>query len=161
MMYKLITNLLVCCLVFKISTKSLKDKVFLLVLDGFVHDFQTITSNTPNFKKLSEQGVKGKGLIPPFPSATFPSMVTLTTGLYPESHGIIDNFFYDDEGTLFSWTGDPEDPNNSKFFSQEPIWLTNQKEHRGMGSRVDLDLKLQIRWVVFLILCIKDMKVII
>ena len=160
-MYKLITNLLVCCLVFKISTKSLKDKVFLLVFDGFVHDFQTITSNTPNFKKLSEQGVKGKGLIPPFPSATFPSMVTLTTGLYPESHGIIDNFFYDDEGTLFSWTGDPEDPNNSKFFSQEPIWLTNQKEHRGMGSRVDLDLKLQIRWVVFLILCIKDMKVII
>ena len=133
MMYKLITNLLVCCLVFKISTKSLKDKVFLLVFDGFVHDFQTITSNTPNFKKLSEQGVKGKGLIPPFPSATFPSMVTLTTGLYPESHGIIDNFFYDDEGTLFSWTGDPEDPNNSKFFSQEPIWLTNQKEHRGMG----------------------------
>ena len=139
-MYKLIINLFVCCLVFKISTKSLKDKVFLLVLDGFVHDFDTITSNMPNFAKLSKQGVKGKGLIPPFPSATFPSMVTLTTGLYPESHGIIDNFFYDDEGTLFSWTGDPEDPNNSKFFSQEPIWLTNQKEHRGMmGSRVDLD----------------------
>ena len=111
-----------------ISTKSMKDKVFLLVLDGFVHDFETITSNMPNFAKLSKQGVKGKGLIPPFPSATFPSMVTLTTGLYPESHGIIDNNFFDENGTLFSWTGDPSKHENAKFFSQDPIWLSNQKQ---------------------------------
>ena len=66
-----------------IESKLLKEKVFLLVFDGFVHDFQTITSNTPNFKKLSEQGVKGKGLIPPFPTVTWSCMATLTTGLYP------------------------------------------------------------------------------
>ena len=108
-----------------------KNKVFLLVLDGFVYDFERISSEMPNFAKLKKQGVKGKGLIPPFPSATWPAMVTLTTGLYPESHGIIDNYFYDDDGSLFSWTGEPDDPNNAKFFSQEPIWLTNQRERRG------------------------------
>ena len=112
-----------------IESKLLKEKVFLLVFDGFVHDFQTITSNTPNFKKLSEQGVKGKGLIPPFPTVTWSCMATLTTGLYPESHGIINNNFFDEEGTLFSWTGDPSNSNNAKFFSQEPIWLSNQRQN--------------------------------
>ena len=126
---QLLITLILCLSVLSVYTKSLKDKVFLLVFDGFVHDFDTITSNMPNFAKLSKQGVKGKGLIPPFPSATFPSMVTLTTGLYPESHGIIDNNFFDENGTLFSWTGDPRKQENAKFFSQDPIWLTNQKQN--------------------------------
>ena len=56
-------------------------------------------------------------------------MATLTTGLYPESHGIIKNNFFDEEGTLFSWTGDPSNSNNAKFFSQEPIWLSNQRQN--------------------------------
>ena len=110
-------------------TQSKSEKVFLLVFDGFIHNFETITSNTPNFANLSKQGVKGKGLIPPFPTVTWSCMVTLTTGLYPESHGIITNNFYDNKGTYFTWTGDVSDPDNAKFFSQEPIWLSNQKQN--------------------------------
>ena len=123
-------KLILLCFAFDliIQTNSLKDKVFLLVFDGFVHDFEKLSSKMPNFAKLAKQGVKGKGLIPPFPSSTWPCMVTLTTGLYPESHGIINNNFFDKEGTYFSWTGDPSNANNTKFFSQEPVWLSNQKQ---------------------------------
>ena len=116
------------CFIGAFTKPSSKNKVFLLVFDGFVHDFEQITSQMPNFAKLTKQGVRGKGLIPPFPSATWPAMVTLTTGLYPESHGIIDNNFFDEKGTLFSWGDDPSKENNTKFFTQEPIWLSNQKQ---------------------------------
>lgn len=122
--------MLICFGFLFLFVDSLKkeEKVFLLVFDGFIHDFEKLASNTPNFEKLTKEGVKGEGLIPPFPSSTWPCMVTLTTGLYPESHGIINNNFFDKEGTYFTWTGDPSDPDNAKFFSQEPIWLTNQKQ---------------------------------
>uniref|UniRef100_A0A7M5VEI0 glycerophosphocholine cholinephosphodiesterase n=1 Tax=Clytia hemisphaerica TaxID=252671 RepID=A0A7M5VEI0_9CNID len=112
-------------------TKStpMKEKVFLLVFDGFVHDFEKLTTNMPNFQKLASEGVKAKGLIPPFPSSTWPSMNTLSTGLYPESHGIIRNNFFNSDGVRFSWTGDPSNHSNAMFFSQEPIWLSNQKQN--------------------------------
>jgi len=113
----------------KTFSRTLNSKVFLLVFDGFVHDYEQFTSQMPNFAKLGKEGVRGKGLIPPFPSATWPSMNTLSTGLYPESHGIIDNNFFDDKGVLFTWKDNPSYKNNSKFFTQEPIWLTNQKQN--------------------------------
>ena len=112
----------------KTLSKVVNSKVFLLVLDGFVHDYQQFTFNMPNFARLGKEGVQGKGLIPPFPSSTWPSMNTLSTGLYPESHGIIDNDFFDDNGVFFTWKGNPSFKDNSKFFSQEPIWLSNQKQ---------------------------------
>ncbi|XP_066912455.1 bis(5'-adenosyl)-triphosphatase enpp4-like [Clytia hemisphaerica] len=86
----------------------------------------------PNFQKLASEGVKARGLIPPFPSQTSPSMVTLRTGLYPESHGIIDNYFFDEKGNLFSYTDDPR--NTAHFYTQESIWLSNQKQGSGHSS---------------------------
>jgi len=35
-------------------------------------------------------------MLPSFPSKTFPNHFTIVTGLYPESHGIVDNHFYDE-----------------------------------------------------------------
>uniref|UniRef100_A0A7M5X178 Uncharacterized protein n=1 Tax=Clytia hemisphaerica TaxID=252671 RepID=A0A7M5X178_9CNID len=109
-----------------IQSTPTKEKVFLLVFDGFVHDFEKLTTNMPNFQKLASEGVKAKGLIPPFPSSTWPSMNTLSTGLYPESHGIIDNGFFDEEGTYFKWDDDPNNRTKAKAYTQEPIWLSNQ-----------------------------------
>ena len=34
-------------------------------------------------------------MTPSFPSVTFPNHFTLVTGLYPESHGIVGNQFWD------------------------------------------------------------------
>ena len=62
------TMFLATCVINRIvNAQKLKEKVFLLVFDGFVHDFEKLTTNTPNFDKLASEGVKAKGLIPPFP----------------------------------------------------------------------------------------------
>jgi predicted AlkP superfamily pyrophosphatase or phosphodiesterase len=36
-----------------------------------------------------------EGMLPSYPSLTFPNHLTLVTGLYPEHHGIVANSFYD------------------------------------------------------------------
>ena len=46
--------------------------------------------DAPFFNYMAEQGVKS-GLIPSYPSKTFPNHYTLATGLYPDHHGIIAN----------------------------------------------------------------------
>ena len=105
-------------------------KVFLLVLDGFVHDYEKFSTSLPNFAKLAAEGVKADRMIPPFPTSTWPSMTTLNTGLYPESHGIINNAFYDlKTNRNFSYHGDPANfQMNGRYFTHEPLWLSNQKQ---------------------------------
>ena len=55
---------------FTIRKSSQGSKVFLLVLDGFVHDYEKYTKNMPNFAKLASNGVKAERMIPPFPTVT-------------------------------------------------------------------------------------------
>ena len=56
-------------------------------------------------------------------------MATLTNGLYPDSHGITDNYFYDENGNRYAWSHDPANETNAQFYNKtEPIWLTNQKQ---------------------------------
>ncbi|VDQ09950.1 unnamed protein product [Trichobilharzia regenti] len=52
----------------------------------------------------------------------------MATGLYPESHGIVDNAFYDPIIDTTFRIGNPKSANDSRFFDvgAEPIWVTNQ-----------------------------------
>ena len=43
----------------------------------------------------AEGAIASQGMIPSYPSLTFPNHYTLVTGLYPEHHGIVANSFYD------------------------------------------------------------------
>ena len=112
-----------------IDTAVKGKKVFLLVLDGFIYDYYKYT-DLPNINQLVQSGVRAERLIPSFPSNTWPAMTTLNTGLYTESHGIVNNIFKDEElNKTFHLTDDPKDyENNGRFFTQEPLWLTNQKQ---------------------------------
>ncbi|XP_057316349.1 bis(5'-adenosyl)-triphosphatase enpp4-like [Hydractinia symbiolongicarpus] len=109
---------------------SKKSRVFLLSLDGFIADFYKHSQNMPNLERLARQGVRATRLIPSFPPDTFPSMTSLITGLYTESHGIIANKFYHVQyDEKFSYVDDPASwERNGKFYTQEPVWLTNQKQ---------------------------------
>lgn len=49
----------------------------------------------PGFTKLLKTGVRAEFMSPIFPSVSYPDWTTLVTGLYPESHGIVGNYFYD------------------------------------------------------------------
>lgn len=61
----------------------------------------------PVFDRMAQEGV-ASGLIPSYPSKTFPNHYTLATGLYPDHHGIVANDFLDPTtGRRFS-LGDPD-----------------------------------------------------
>lgn len=104
--------------------------VILISLDGLA--WQVIVdklANTPNFYYIARTGVKSKCIRTVTPSLTWPNHHTYMTGLYPESHGIVSNVFYDplyDEWFIYEGDCSSFDP---KFYNDsEPIWLTLQRQ---------------------------------
>lgn len=65
-----------------------------LSIDGFRHDY-TDRADTPVLDRLKRQGVFTRGLVPVFPSLTFPTHVSKVTGVGADRHGITSNIFYD------------------------------------------------------------------
>src|SRR5437762_9704203 len=69
--------------------------VVMVSLDGFRWDYAA-KWGAPHLLKMAEEGASAPdGMLPSFPSLTFPNHYTLVTGLYPEHHGIVDNEFLD------------------------------------------------------------------
>ncbi|KAK3774569.1 hypothetical protein RRG08_034999 [Elysia crispata] len=105
-------------------------KLLLISFDGFRWNYLQRTE-TPNFDKFVKGGVSAKyGIKDAFVTKTFPNHFTLVTGLWEESHGIVNNEMYDpDLNETFS-------PSNTKAqtdpawysIGAEPIWVTNQLE---------------------------------
>ena len=77
----------------------------------------------PNLRALAARGVRSEGLIPSFPSKTFPNHYTIVTGLYPEHHGIVSNNMVDrDFPERFTMTA--ETARNARWWGGEPLWVT-------------------------------------
>ena len=94
-------------------------------LDGFRWDYPQ-WYDTPFFDQMAAEGVES-GLIPSFPSKTFPNHYTLATGLYPDHHGIIANNFLDPASGRTYKLSDPSTKLDPTFYGGEPIWVTAQK----------------------------------
>ena len=101
--------------------------VLMVSFDGFRHDFTTMT-DTPNFDKLEEEGVKAEALIPVFPSLTFPNHYSIATGAYSGTHNITGNSFYDKEFREKYSLYDREKVRDPKFYKSEPIWVTAERQ---------------------------------
>ncbi|KAL5999537.1 hypothetical protein ACLOJK_037822 [Asimina triloba] len=101
-----------------------KPTVILVSSDGFRFGYQFKT-DTPNIARLIANGTEAyPGLIPVFPTLTFPNHYSIATGLYPASHGIINNRFLDPvAGDVF--TMQSHDP---KWWLGEPLWVTAVNE---------------------------------
>lgn len=99
-------------------------------LDGCRWDYPQ-WYDTPFFDQMADEGV-ASGLIPSFPSKTFPNHYTMATGLYPDHHGIVANEFMDSQtGSHFSLYNAKE-KNDPRYFGGEPIWNTAARQ----GKRV-------------------------
>lgn len=97
--------------------------VFLIVsYDGFRHDYFGRV-NTPALDNLKANGVRVPYMEPVFPTKTFPNHHSVATGLYSETHGIVDNVVYDPEynGTLSGFDDDPGFWNYDE--NVLPIWV--------------------------------------
>ncbi|PCG97593.1 Alkaline phosphatase-like, alpha/beta/alpha [Penicillium occitanis (nom. inval.)] len=95
-------------------------------LDGFRADFLN-RGLSPTLSKFIAEGVSPRYMIPSFPSVTFPNHFTLVTGLYPESHGMVANDFYDPNLKEY-FTVTPGLSDDAKWWTAEPIWATAEKQ---------------------------------
>ncbi|CAA3016501.1 ectonucleotide pyrophosphatase phosphodiesterase family member 3-like [Olea europaea subsp. europaea] len=101
-------------------TKLKHPVVLLISSDGFRFGYQFKTY-TPNINRLIKNGTEAEsGLIPVFPTLTFPNHYSIVTGLYPAYHGIINNYFTDPE-TNEVFTMASHEP---KWWLGEPLWET-------------------------------------
>jgi len=105
------------------------EAVILISIDGFRHDYID-RAEAKNIRKLAKQGVHAKGLVPVYPSKTFPNHLSIVTGLYPANHGIVDNHFYDQERRQTYAMGDGLA--DSSWVTALPIW--NLAEFQGVKA---------------------------
>ena len=100
--------------------------VILVSLDGWRWDYFE-RAQVPRLRALARAGVRSEGLIPPFPSKTFPSHYTIVTGLHPEHHGIVSNNMIDARiGERFSMNAPTA--KDTRWWGGEPLWITAQKQ---------------------------------
>ena len=108
-------------------------KLLIISLDGFRHEYLTRFPHLElnNFKRFLSQGVGANGMIPVFPSVTQANHQSIVTGLYPETHGIVSNSFYDPVlKEYFHPYKYPQQMRDPKWYSTGaiPIWVTNNLE---------------------------------
>ncbi|XP_070589631.1 ectonucleotide pyrophosphatase/phosphodiesterase family member 3 [Erythrolamprus reginae] len=106
--------------------------LLLFSMDGFRAEYlDSWDTLMPNINKLKICGTHAKYMRAVYPTKTFVNHYTIVTGLYPESHGIIDNNIYDvNLNQNFSLSG----PNlrNPAWWGGQPIW--NTAVYQGLKS---------------------------
>lgn len=111
----------------KVNEKSQQDKptVVMISIDGFRADYLQ-KFNPPNLNAMAATGVVAKGLIPSFPTLTFPNHITLVTGRYPGNHGIVGNKFFDKKRSEYYEMGQPS-ANDGTWYKSDAIWTIAEK----------------------------------
>ena len=117
---------LIALFVLSLSTASLaqeKEPIVLLIsLDGFRHDY-VARFQPPNLSQFITEGSAAKGLIPSFPSKTFPNHYTIATGMLPEHHGLVDNAFYEPTKDQVYTMGNRDIVQDGYWYGGTPIWV--------------------------------------
>jgi predicted AlkP superfamily pyrophosphatase or phosphodiesterase len=108
-----------------------KPTVVLVSFDGFRHDFLD-RYPTPNFDRVAAAGVRADGLVPSFPTLTFPNHYSIATGLYPGRHGLVGNTIYDPVFDATYSMRDRSAVGDGRWYGGEPIWVT--AETQGMTT---------------------------
>jgi alkaline phosphatase D len=109
-----------------------KPYVVMVSLDGFRYDYATRYGAKQLLELGAEGAIAGQGMIPAYPSLTFPNHYTLVTGLYPEHHGIVANKFYDPARKEIFSNSDPHAERDGSWYGGTPLWVLAEKQ--GMRS---------------------------
>lgn len=100
--------------------------VIVLGFDGFARRYLDADS-APALHALARSGVTAHGMIPSFPTITFPNFYALATGLYPDHSGIVNNRFFDPaHDSAFVYT--KPIAHEGYWWGGEPIWVTATKQ---------------------------------
>lgn len=107
--------------------------VILISIDGWRHDYLA-RADAPALQALAKNGVRSEGLIPAFPSKTFPNHYTVVTGLYPEHHGIVSNTMMDPLIGNERFTMSSATSRDARWWAGEPLWVTAEKQGQKAAS---------------------------
>jgi predicted AlkP superfamily pyrophosphatase or phosphodiesterase len=109
-----------------------KHYVVLVSLDGFRYDYAKKYAATHLLAIAAHGASVPQGMIPAYPSLTFPNHYTIVTGLYPEHHGIVGNSFYDPaRKERYTYTN-PQTSADGSWYGGTPLW--SLAEQQGMRT---------------------------
>jgi predicted AlkP superfamily pyrophosphatase or phosphodiesterase len=115
-----------------VASQMTKSYVVLVSLDGFRYDYARRYGATHLLTIAARGATAPDGMVPSYPTVTFPNHWTLVTGLYPEHHGIVGNSFYDPaRGQTYS-LHDPATVSDGSWYGGTPLWVL--AEQQGMRS---------------------------
>ncbi|KAI4089320.1 MAG: hypothetical protein LQ344_005452 [Seirophora lacunosa] len=109
------------------GTSTFAPTTLLISLDGFRADY-LLRGLTPTLSSFVSSGISPRWMLPSFPSVTFSNHYTLATGLYPESHGIVSNTFWDPDLEEEFTYADDSISMVPKWWGGEPLWVTTERQ---------------------------------
>ncbi|ODM96364.1 Ectonucleotide pyrophosphatase/phosphodiesterase family member 6 [Orchesella cincta] len=107
-------------------------KLLVIMLDGWRWDYYDRQKDElPAFSKFLQEGVQAKWVEPVFPSISYPSWTTISTGVYPEVHGILSNYMFDQHlQAVFDYKNNTSVSMEHWWQNAEPIWITATRHGR-------------------------------
>ncbi|KAF8419436.1 alkaline-phosphatase-like protein [Tirmania nivea] len=117
------------------GTHAYRPTTLLLSLDGFRASYLAL-GLTPTLQAFRNSGLSTPYLTPSFPSVTFPNHWTLVTGLYPESHGIVGNSFFDPAAKEEYYYTNRTSSAKPFWYGGSPIWSV--AEENGVKAAIHM-----------------------
>lgn len=109
-----------------------KHYLVLVSIDGFRYDYAKLYG-APHLDAMAKDGATApEGMLPSYPSVTFPNHYTIVTGLYPEHHGIVAMSFYDPARKQRYAFNDPAAVTDGSWYGGVPLW--SLAERQGMRA---------------------------
>jgi predicted AlkP superfamily pyrophosphatase or phosphodiesterase len=108
------------------QTDAARPYVVLVSLDGFRYDYAE-RYHADNLLAIGRAGAAAEGMIPSFPTVTFPNHISIVTGQYPEHHGVVGNSFWDPaRQEMYSMS---RSSSESAFYTYKPLWVVAEQQH--------------------------------
>ncbi len=107
-------------------TAIAKPYVIMISLDGFRADYLQ-KYRPPFLVEMAKKGALAEGLIPTYPTLTFPNHISLITGRYAENHGIMGNFFYDEQRNENYKMNESATTKDATWYAGEPLWAVAER----------------------------------
>ncbi|CAH1795668.1 unnamed protein product, partial [Owenia fusiformis] len=118
------------------QAKKHKHALITILVDGFRNDYLELARKNgirlrdlKGFKHILKNGVETDYLQPVYPTNSIPNHYSLMTGLYSESHGMVENWMFDPiYGTTFLLAANPESKEPYWWEGGDPLWITAQRQ---------------------------------
>ncbi len=101
--------------------------VLLISLDGYRYDYAE-KYGAEVILSYANSGVKAEKMYACYPTKTFPNHISIITGLYPQSHGIVANEFYNPALDADYSIRDPYTIKDGSWYGGTPLWVLAEQQ---------------------------------